>query len=106
MVSVSIDVFGVLDQILKLVPETTNVAVVIGNSPIEKRWLEDMRKLFQPLTQRVAITYYKRTVARIGTPARGRSSAAHGYHLCANVGGRGRSRARRGQGDGTTSRRC
>lgn len=58
MVSVSIDVFGVLDQILKLVPETTNVAVVIGNSPIEKRWLEEMRKLFQPFTQRVAITYY------------------------------------------------
>ena len=58
MVSVSMDVLGILDQILKLVPETTNVAVVIGNSPIEKRWLEEMRKLFQPFTQRVAITYY------------------------------------------------
>jgi signal transduction histidine kinase len=57
MVSVSIDVLGTVDQILKLVPETTNVYVVIGSSPIEKRWLEEMRKLFQPLTSRVEITY-------------------------------------------------
>jgi signal transduction histidine kinase len=57
MVSVSIDVFGTLEQILKLVPETTNVFVVHGSSPIEKRWLEEMRKLFQPLASRVEITY-------------------------------------------------
>jgi signal transduction histidine kinase len=57
MVSVSIDVFGTLDQILKLVPETNKVFVVHGSSPIEKRWLEEMRKIFQPLTSRVEITY-------------------------------------------------
>ena len=58
MVSVSIDIFGIFDQILKLVPETTNVAVVIGSSPIEKRWLEEMRKILQPFTERVTITYF------------------------------------------------
>jgi signal transduction histidine kinase len=58
MVSVSIDVLGVLDHVLKVLPETTSVAVVIGNSPLEKRWLEEMRKLFQPLTSRVELTYY------------------------------------------------
>ncbi len=57
MVSVSIDVLGTLDQILKLIPETTKVFVVVGSSPIEKRWLEEMRKLFQPLTNRLEITY-------------------------------------------------
>ena len=57
MVSVSIDVLGTLDEILKLVPETTKVFVVVGSSPIEKRWLEEMQKLFQPLTSRVEITY-------------------------------------------------
>ena len=58
MVSVSIDVYGIFDQILKLVPETTNVAVVIGSSPIEKRWLEEMRRVLQPFTERVTITYF------------------------------------------------
>lgn len=57
MVSVSIDVFGTLDQILKLVPETTKVFIVHGNSPIEKQWLVEFRKLLQPLTSRVEITY-------------------------------------------------
>ncbi len=57
MVSVSVDVSSTPDQILKLVPETTKVFIVIGSSPIEKRWLEEMRKLFQPLTSRLEITY-------------------------------------------------
>jgi len=57
MVSVSIDVFGTVDQVLKLVPETTKVFIVHGNSPIEKQWLVAIRKLLQPLTSRVEITY-------------------------------------------------
>lgn len=58
VVSVSIDVFGIFDQILKLVPETTTAVVVIGSSPIEKRWLEEMRKILRPFTERVTITYF------------------------------------------------
>jgi signal transduction histidine kinase/ABC-type uncharacterized transport system substrate-binding protein len=57
MVSVSVDVLSTPDQILKLVPETTKVFIVMGSSPIEKLWLEEMRKLFQPLTSRLDITY-------------------------------------------------
>jgi signal transduction histidine kinase len=57
MVSVSIDVFGTVDQVLKLIPETTNVFIVHGNSPIEKQWLVEIRRLLQPLTSRVEITY-------------------------------------------------
>lgn len=57
MVSVSIDVFGTVDQILKLVPETTKVFIVHGNSPIEKQWLVAFRELLRPLTSRVEITY-------------------------------------------------
>jgi signal transduction histidine kinase len=56
-VSVSVDVLSTPDQILKLVPETTKLFIVMGNSPIEKLWLEEMRKLFQPLTSRLEITY-------------------------------------------------
>ncbi|MGY0572608.1 sensor histidine kinase [Bradyrhizobium sp. RDM12] len=57
MVSVDVDVLSTLHQILNLVPETNEVFVVMGNSPIEKLWLEEMRKLFQPLAGRVEITY-------------------------------------------------
>ncbi|SDK22853.1 His Kinase A (phospho-acceptor) domain-containing protein [Bradyrhizobium lablabi] len=56
MVSVSVDILSTPDQILKLV-ETTKVFIVMGSSPIEKLWLEEMRKLFQPLTSRLEITY-------------------------------------------------
>jgi signal transduction histidine kinase len=57
MVSVTVDVLSTPDQILKLVPETTRLFIVIGSSPIEKLWLGEMRKLFQPLTSRIDITY-------------------------------------------------
>ncbi|MCK1740311.1 ATPase [Bradyrhizobium sp. 139] len=57
MVSVSVDVLSTPDQILKLVPETTKIFIVMGASPIEKLWLEEMRKLFQPLTSRLEIIY-------------------------------------------------
>ncbi|WOH74042.1 sensor histidine kinase [Bradyrhizobium sp. NDS-1] len=57
MVSVDVDVLSTLHQILNLVPETTKVFVVMGNSPIEKLWLQEMRKLFEPLASRVEITY-------------------------------------------------
>ena len=57
MVSVAIDVLSTPDQILKLVPETTKLFIVMGSSPIEKLWLEEIRKLFQPLTNRIEITY-------------------------------------------------
>jgi signal transduction histidine kinase/ABC-type uncharacterized transport system substrate-binding protein len=57
MVSVTVDILSTPDQILKLVPETTKLFIVIGSSPIEKLWLEEMRKLFQPLTSRIDITY-------------------------------------------------
>ena len=57
MVPVSVDVASTLDQILKLAPNTTKVFVVMGNSPIEKLWLVEMRKLFEPLTSRLEIIY-------------------------------------------------
>ncbi|WP_375787809.1 ATP-binding protein [Bradyrhizobium sp. Pha-3] len=58
MVPVSVDIFGTLDQGLQLFPDANKVVVVIGNSPIEKLWLEEMHKLYQPLTNRVEITYF------------------------------------------------
>ena len=41
-----------------MLPETNNIAVVIGNSPIEKYWLEQVRDAVQPFTSHVAFTYF------------------------------------------------
>jgi signal transduction histidine kinase len=56
-VPVFVDISSTPDQILKLAPETTKFFIVMGSSPIEKLWLQEMRKLLEPLTSRLDITY-------------------------------------------------
>jgi signal transduction histidine kinase len=53
VVSERIDFPGVISTILQVLPETDNIAVVIGNSPLEKFWLEEMRREFKPFENRV-----------------------------------------------------
>ncbi len=47
-----------LENILHVLPETTNVAVVIGNSPLEQFWLGEMRRLFQPFASRANFVWF------------------------------------------------
>jgi signal transduction histidine kinase len=49
---------ALVENILHVRPETTSVAVVIGNSPIEKYWLERMRTDFQPFEGRITFTWF------------------------------------------------
>jgi signal transduction histidine kinase len=58
VVATSINLAEIVENILRVRPETTNVAVVIGNSPNERVWLEEMRTTFQPYTTRVSFTYF------------------------------------------------
>ena len=57
-VAVTIDITGVVDNILWVLPQTNNIAVVIGNSPIEKYWLEQIRGAVQPFTNYVTFTWF------------------------------------------------
>ena len=57
-VAITIDFVGVIENILRVLPDTNNIVVVIGNSPIEKYWLEQMRDAVQPFTNRVAFTWF------------------------------------------------
>ena len=57
-VAVTIDITGVVDNILRVLPQTNNIAVVIGNSPIEKYWLEQIRGAVQPFTNYVTFTWF------------------------------------------------
>jgi signal transduction histidine kinase len=58
VVGATIDIKLFIENILSALPETNNVAVVIGDSPLEQFWLNEMRREFQPFTDRVTFTYF------------------------------------------------
>jgi hypothetical protein len=51
-VSVSLDLSGIVENILQVLPRTKTIAVVIGNSP-----LEELRHELQPFTDRIQFTW-------------------------------------------------
>jgi len=58
VVCVKNDPVRTIESILQVLPGTTNVVVVIGNSPHEKFWLDELRHEFQPFTERVTFTWF------------------------------------------------
>jgi signal transduction histidine kinase len=58
VVAVSVDLTDAVGSMLRLVPETASVAVVIGNSPTEKYWVGQMREAIRPFENRVAFTWF------------------------------------------------
>ena len=58
VVAIANDPVRLIESILQVLPATTNVAVVIGNSPLEKFWLGEMRRDFQPFTNRVNFVWF------------------------------------------------
>jgi signal transduction histidine kinase len=58
VIASSIDPAGVIDIILRALPQTSNVAIVIGNSPLEQLWLGQLHTVFQPFMSRVTFTWF------------------------------------------------
>ena len=58
VVAVRIDYLGAIKNILQVLPDTKNVAVVVGASPIEQFWREEIAKEVKPLENRIAFTWY------------------------------------------------
>jgi len=58
VVPVNINFAESMENIVRVLPDTTNVAVVIGDSLHEKEFLERMRHAFQPFTDRVTFTWF------------------------------------------------
>jgi PAS domain S-box-containing protein len=54
----SFDVPGWVADILQIAPDTKNIAVIIGDSPLERLWTEIMMKEFQPFADRVSFTWF------------------------------------------------
>jgi signal transduction histidine kinase len=57
VLAASVDQIAVVENILRVRPKTTHVAVVIGNSPIEKYWLGQLQENFQRFRDRVSFTW-------------------------------------------------
>jgi signal transduction histidine kinase/ABC-type uncharacterized transport system substrate-binding protein len=57
VVPVRIDYLAAIENILQVLPDTENVTVVVGTSPIEQFWKEEVGKAVKPLTNRVSFTW-------------------------------------------------
>jgi len=58
VVALAINFPAVIENILHVLPDTKTVALVIGNSPVERLWLEDLRKEFAPFADRLSFIWY------------------------------------------------
>jgi signal transduction histidine kinase len=56
-VAISVSFPTLVDNILRVQPRTGTVAVVIGNSPIEKYWVAQIRDTLEPVNKRLTLTF-------------------------------------------------
>jgi len=57
-VFLDLDLPAYLTNILQLRPETKDIAVVVGNSPVERYWTSELHRAFEPFSDRVNITWF------------------------------------------------
>jgi signal transduction histidine kinase len=58
VVSVRNDFMAAFDNILRVLPDTKTVAMVIGASPLEKFWIDEVKRELKPLGDRVGLVWY------------------------------------------------
>ena len=58
VVALTQDFPAIIENILRVLPDTKTVAVVTGNSSLERLWLEVLRKEFAPFTDRLSFIWY------------------------------------------------
>ena len=66
VVAVSINYLAAFENILRVLPDTKNVAVVVGNSPIEKYWKEEIGKRGQIPGQNGSLLHGRTTCPSMG----------------------------------------
>lgn len=57
-VALRLDLPGILQHMLTLLPKTRNVYVVIGDSPLERFWTAQLRREWQPFEKQVRFIYW------------------------------------------------
>ena len=58
VVAVRNDFLAAFENILQVLPDTKAIAVVIGASPLEKFWADEVKRELKPLEGRLAFTWY------------------------------------------------
>jgi signal transduction histidine kinase len=56
-VAIAVSFPAIVENILKVRPQTTHLAVVIGNSPIEKFWVGELQRSMQPFAKRLDLIW-------------------------------------------------
>lgn len=57
LITQSIDLQGIIEDILQLKPETEHIAVVFGSSVLERTWVDICRRAFEPYADRLDFTW-------------------------------------------------
>jgi signal transduction histidine kinase len=57
VVAISVSFTVLVENILRVQPHTSTIAVVIGNSPIEKYWVGQIHEALEPFENRVALRF-------------------------------------------------
>jgi signal transduction histidine kinase len=57
VVAVSINYFAAFENIMRVLPDTKSVMIVVGTSPIEQFWMGEHRKEVKPFESRIAFTW-------------------------------------------------
>ena len=57
-VAVSLDFKEWIENILRVLPDTTHIAWVVGASPLERFWTEEFRRVSQPFTGRISFEWF------------------------------------------------
>jgi signal transduction histidine kinase len=58
VISAHINLVAAFGNVLQVLPDTQTIAVVIGASPLEQFWLNELKSKLKPLESRVAFVYY------------------------------------------------
>jgi len=76
----SFDVRGWVEDILQIAPDTKNIAVVIGDSPLERVWSEILKEEYQAFADRVSFTWLN-TLSLDGILERTKNLPPHSFIL-------------------------
>jgi signal transduction histidine kinase len=60
LVVIANDFTEIVNNILKVLPNTANIAVIVGDSPNERYWAEQLQATFKPLERRVSFTWFNK----------------------------------------------
>ena len=54
----ALDIPGVFEDILRVRPATKNIVIIVGATPLERRWQQAFQKAAEPLARRINFSYY------------------------------------------------